>query len=1044
MDLPELETVDILHKNRQASRAYYIPYASKEEALTYERGASDRFQLLNGNWKFQFYANPALSPSNFFAADYNTEEWDNVYVPHHWQLDGYEAPHYTNVNYPFPVDPPHVPTVNPTGCYRRTFYIGENEREEQTYLRFEGVDNCFHVWINGEQVGFSKGSRMPAEFNISSFIKAGENTLAVQVYKWSDSSYIEDQDMWWLSGIFRDVYLIKRPNIHIWDTFIQPTLDESYKDGKIKLDITLRSFVTDPDNESYQLEYILLNDTRETVAKGNQAVHFNNETEKHLYMETNVSNPQKWSAEEPNLYHLLVKITDEQGNIMEIIPFRIGFRRVEINQGLFLMNGKPIKLKGVNRHDSHPDFGRAIPLNHMIQDIKLMKQGNINAVRSAHYPNDPRFYELCDIYGLYVMNEADLETHGFEVTGNIDELSDDPAWEQAYVDRVERMVERDKNHPSIIMWSLGNESGSGCNHEAMTRWIKQKDPTFLVHHEGENRKYFRQREFDYEAEIPDINASMYMAIEDLEYIGKLTSHKKPHILSEYAHAMGNGPGELKDYWETFYKYDRLQGGFVWEWADHGLRKTNESGQEFFAYGGDFGDAPNDYNFVIDGLVKPDRTPSPGYYEHKKVLEPVRVDSVDLKHGKVAIKNLYDFISLNHLTLVWTIEADGQALQSGSCVLENIHAGQVQEIELDYVLPAVGEPHTDYWLNISFKLKKDTLWATSGYEIAWEQFQLPVRNKDCTIKKQMNMSPLAVEETKHNLVIRNNDIKLVFDTVWGTITHWEYQGILLIQEGPKLQLWRAMTDNDHRSAKSWKEHGLHRMENRIKGITYQVNEEHSQVEIKVSSRIAPPIVGWGVLLDLKYTIDYTGTLNIEIAGKPEGNFPRTVPRIGLELTLPKQLNNTAWYGRGPGESYVDSKMANRMGIFEMKVEDLQTDYIYPQENGNRTDTKWVAFKESHGVGIHAMSTSPFDFSAHHYTVDDMDQAQHLHQLNRHQAVFAHLDFAQHGIGSASCGPDLQEKYELQLKDFSFHFTLTPYFEESMSAKALGKRNRQYDK
>lgn len=1031
MKQQDWQNLNVLHRNRVKSRAYYIPFSDDHKALTYERGNSDRFQLLNGMWKFHYADNPQTAPADFHETTFDVQGWDNIEVPHHWQLQGYDKPHYTNVNYPFPVDPPHVPNENPTGSYVREFHVSPDWLEEQVFLRFEGVDNCFHLWVNGKEVGFSKGSRMAAEFNISEHLHSGKNTLAVRVYKWSDSTYIEDQDMWWLSGIYRDVYLLSRTHTHIRDVFVRTALDGNYADATLEVNLEIENRAL----EAVQVQYKLLDQQKNPVTgvTGEEAVDSSNQ----LSLRLPVAVPEKWSAEHPYLYHLVITLQDEDGKTIETIAQKVGFRSVELKDGVVLINGAAIKFKGVNRHDGHPDFGRAVPLSHMEADIQLMKQGNINAVRSAHYPNDPRFYDLCDEYGLYVINEADLETHGFETIGDINQLSDDPVWEAAYVDRMERMVERDKNHASIVMWSLGNESGDGVNQTAMAKWAKEKDPTRLIHHEGESRKFFQDGDLKKEPIVSDVHSTMYTAVGQLDKVGGYTELTKPHILCEYVHAMGNGPGGLKEYWETIYQHKRLQGGFVWEWADHGIRQQTAEGEEFFAYGGDFGDQPNDYNFVIDGMVMPDRTPSPGYYEHKKVIEPVKVEAVNVQNGEIRITNRYDFISLDHLAFAWNIEADGKIVQQGTATVDGIASGTSETVKLDYDMPE--EADADYWLNVQFTLAVETDWASVGHEVAWAQFQVTAQNILSRNENSPSRHPIQVEETAGALNITGVAFAVEFDRVTGQIQAWQSEGQDLLQTGPKLQFWRAMIDNDHRSAHMWKQQGVHWLQARTDQVDWHLSEDQTVATVQVKQRIAPPMLAWGIDTLLTYTITGDGTVTVEVKGKPTGNAPRTLPRIGLEMTVPNQLDQVEWYGRGPGESYADSKQANRFGIYKQSVDQLFTNYIFPQENGNRTDVKWSAFTNLRGMGMLVTGTPAFNLSAQHYSVDDLDQAQHTYDLKKREAVYVHLDHQQHGLGTASCGPDVEPEYELMTEAFSFQFQLTPFSNDQISAVALSKRS-----
>lgn len=1018
------ENQSVLERNRLESRAYFIPFADKESASTGDRELSTMFRSLNGMWKFHYDESPKHAPQDFYKNTFDTSEWDEIAVPGNWQMQGYGHPHYTNVVYPFPIDPPHVPTENPTGSYRRAFYISKDGEDQKVILRFEGVDSAFYVWINGEMVGYSQGSRNASEFDVSSFIHHGNNSISVQVYQWSDGSYLEDQDMWWMSGIFRDVYLLTLPQCHIRDFFIQTEIDENDCDAMLKIQTDLMN--DESAEREGEVEFQLMDDRLNLVAREVKSVSFDESNKTSTTAAIQVSNPEKWSAEHPYLYRLMIVLKTTTGEISQVISHRVGFRKVELKNGNLLVNGVPVMFKGVNRHDHHPDLGRAVPLEAMREDLFLMKQHNINAVRASHYPNDPRFYDLCDEYGLYVIDEADLECHGFDQTEQFNQLSDSPEWKAAYLDRVEKVVHRDKNHPSIIMWSLGNESSYGANHAKMYEWTRKADPTRLVHYEG-----------DREAETADVYSSMYTAIENLKELGKKEELNKPHILCEYAHAMGNGPGSLKEYWETFYAYRRLQGGFVWEWCDHGIRRYTEDGQEYFAYGGDFGEEPNDYNFVIDGLVRPDRVPSPGLLEYKKVIEPVKVEAVDLSSGKIKINNRYDFIGLDDLHLLWTVEADGRTLESGALTLPETAAGKNSIVEIPYSMPNEPAARTEYWLNVSFTLAEDTLWAKSGYEVAWEQFLLPTHKPSAPFSIE-KMDALKVKETNHEFQVDGNHFALTFDKVYGVITSWSFEGTELFLQGPKLDFWRAPTDNDHHVAKDWKKFGLDRLQHRVDQVKGQQSTDHRTVTVQVNVRIAPPVLPWGIDCVYTYTIFGSGDVEIDVQGLPHGKGPQTFPRIGLQLALPDSFNNVDWYGRGPGESYIDTKLANRFGIYKADIDDLYTPYIYPQENGNRSDVRWAALTNMHGVGLFAAGESHFNFSAHRYTAKDFEKAQHDYELAKRENIVVHLDDRHHGIGTASCGPGPLAKYELNAEEFRFRARLKPFMKDMVLPVSLGKQ------
>ncbi|GCE45351.1 beta-galactosidase/evolved beta-galactosidase subunit alpha [Thermosporothrix hazakensis] len=1011
------ENLEILQRNRLPDRAYFIPYQDERTALTYDRGASSSIRLLNGMWKFHYADAPEHAPAGFFAANFDVAAWDEIAVPGCWQLQGYGRPHYTNVVYPFPVDPPHVPTENPTGSYRRTFTIPASWQGQQIRLRFEGVDSAFHVWVNGKEVGYSQGSRLPSEFDITNLVAPGENSVSVRVYQWSDGSYIEDQDMWWLSGIFRDVYLIAMPPLHIEDYTVRTELDERYQDATLRVQAKLAA------GQAGKLEARLLDAQKQPVASTSAAI-----TDE-VYLEMPIQNPQKWTAETPYIYHLLLTLYDECGAVSQVIAQRVGFRAIELKNGNLLVNGVPIIFKGVNRHEHHPDLGRAVPLSWMIEDILLMKRHNINAVRTSHYPDDPRFYDLCDEYGLYMIDETDLECHGFFTTGDGSNpagwTSDNPAWEAAYLDRMRRMVYRDKNHPSIILWSLGNESAYGRNHDAMYRWTKAYDPTRLVHYEN-----------DYEAQSADVIGSMYTPIDKMIELGKRDDLEKPHIMTEYAHAMGNGPGGFKEYWDAFYTYKRLQGGFVWEWLDHGIRQTTPDGKTYFAYGGDFGEYPHDGNFVMDGLVMADRTPSPGLTEYKKVIEPVQVEAVDLKAGTVRLTNRYDFASLEHLRLDWSIEADGQILQAGTLPLPAIAARQSETITIPYELP--NNPISDYWLNLSFRLATATLWAQAGHEVAWEQFLVAPAREPVSALSYRDMDEVTCEEVGGLLTISGTDFSISFDRLYGVITDWTFAGKRLLTRGPRLDVWRAPTDNDVHIVRKWREAGLHALTHRVDALSWQRDASGKAVTVQVKARVAPPIYSWGLNCTYTYTIYGSGDVTVELQGAPQGKAPESLPRLGLSLGLVKELNDVTWYGRGPGESYIDTKLANRVGVYRKSVDELFTHYERPQENGNRTDVRWLALTDTRGVGLFASGTPQLDFSAHYYTAQDLERVPHDCYLEKRDEVILHLDYAQHGIGSASCGPEAWPQYRLHLKDFAFQIHLKPFSRDLTSPVVLGKQ------
>jgi beta-galactosidase/evolved beta-galactosidase subunit alpha len=947
-------------------------------------------------------------------------------------MQGYGRPHYTNVQFPFPVDPPRVPTGNPTGSYRREFFVADDWIGRRILLRFDGVDSAFHVWVNGREVGLSKGSRLPAEFDVTDCVRAGQNVIAVRVVQWSDGTYCEDQDMWWLSGIFRDVSLIALAPVHVYDVTVRTDLDAGIRDAVLDLRVLLRNGGGQA-GAGYRVDAVLFDAAgrpvlRKTVAK---SVEVPASGECLCEVKAPVPDPRKWSAEDPYLYRLLVTLKDAAGEVVEVIPVKVGFRKVEIKGRLFLVNGVAVKFKGVNRHEHHPDVGRAVPVETMIQDILLMKRHNINAVRTSHYPDDPRWYDLCDEYGIYLIDECDLETHGFchvpDWKGN---PASEPEWREACVDRMTRMVQRDKNHPAIVMWSLGNEANFGANHVAMAGYARQADPTRPIHYEG-----------DYQLKTADVYSRMYPHVDHVDLIGKgdeaeyakvawpkpepgVTFMTKPFVMCEYAHAMGNGPGGLKEYWETIYRYDALMGGFIWEWVDHGIRRRTADGREYFAYGGDFGDEPNDGNFVCDGLIFPDRRPSPGLTEYKKIVEPVKVEAADLAAGKFTVTNRYDFIGLDHLSLCWTVTVDGKAVESGTLQAPRIPARKSKTVAIPYAKPEAAEG-AEVHVTLSFILARDALWAARGHEVAWAQFQLPAKAKRVSRAPRAAL-PLRLAEAPNALIVTGADFELRFDRLHAVLAAWQANGQKLLHTGPRLNFWRATTDNDRSwdNAKPWRDAGLFRLQHRTDGVEAAVLEDGC-VRIVARTRIAPPVLDKAFVCDYTYTIAGDGAVAIEAHGVPRGAWPESLPRIGLQMTAPLTLDRIAWFGRGPGESYPDTLQANRVGLWTAGLDELYTPYIFPQENGNRSEARWVTFTDTRGMGFRATGRPTLNFSAHRFSTMDLEQARHTYELVPRGEITLNLDYRHNGIGTASCGPRPWAQYILKPEEFRFGVVLQPF-------------------
>jgi beta-galactosidase/evolved beta-galactosidase subunit alpha len=1019
------ENPQLVGRNRLAPRAWFHSWPTADAALAGDVNGNPNMLSLNGDWAFAYAPTPFETPADFHMIEFDDSTWAKLPVPSMWQLHGYGRPHYTNVVYPFTVDPPRVPTENPTGCYRRTFILPDGWTGRRVFLRFEGVDSAFTVYVNGHELGFSKGSRLPSEFDLTDHLRAGENTLAVRVVQWSDGTYMEDQDMWWLSGIFRAVYLRSTPQVRIADLQIIADLDAKYADGQLHVRAELVSHIGKL--TGHTLDIALIDPAGQTLLTKSIDTDINATESTSVKLSTDVTAPQKWSAESPTLYTVLTTLKDAAGKTLEVVPTRIGFRKIERKNGLILVNGKAVKFKGVNRHDHHPDFGRAVPLDAMIRDVELMKQHNINAVRTSHYPNDPRFLDLCDRYGLYVIDECDQECHGFQVVGRWSQLADDPEWLPAHLDRMERMVHRDKNHPCVIFWSLGNETILGPNHKAMAELARKIDPTRMIHYEGDQR-----------AEVGDVHSRMYPTVNEVEAFGKRQSFynaydaenrltaqaiaDKPLILCEYAHAMGNGPGGLKEYWDLFFSYEHLQGGFVWEWIDHGLRKTSADGKEFFAYGGDFGDQPNDGNFVADGLIFPDRTPSPGLIEYKKVIEPVVTKAIDLKAGKFSVTNRYDFLSLDHLAAHAIVEVDGRLVQSFEVELPNVAASATAELTLPMTLPTIRDTQ-EVFLTIRYTQRSDTLYAPAGHEVAWAQFDLTaVAPKLAATPTAINASVITCEPTRTDLRIHAGSAVLTFDIIRGQLSTWTIAGQPILTAGPTINFWRALIDNEQNGCagapigRELRGACLHMLQRRTDNVVWKHRDAHV-VELRVRTRIGPPIKDIFWIVDATYIIDASG-VTLTVAGEPHGQWPSVLPRIGLKMALPKTLDRVEWFGTGPGENYADSCQAARIGRFRNTIGGMVTPYVFPQEYGNRMDTRCVALTDAHGRGLRVTGQPRFNFSAHPFALDTLDHARHTHELIEDSVNWLYVDLAQHGLGSATCGPAVLPHYHLSAKPFAF--------------------------
>lgn len=1012
--------------NRMPARAHFLTFPSKEKALLNNNRYTHAFKNLNGVWKFMFLDAPEYSPEGFFNSDFDVTKMDDITVPGNWQLQGYGKMHYSDLWYNFPINPPYVPTENPTGIYKRTFFVEESYRDKKIIIRFCGVDSAYHLWINGKEVGYSKVARNESEFDITDLIRVGEkNDVTVRVYQWSDGTYLEDQDMWWESGIFRDVELIGVPKDGINDYKVIADLDDEYKNGIFKVEAFLRT--TKEVNVTFELVDAGENTvfTKTVVAKEGKAC-----------IDEVIADVNHWTAETPYLYKLFMTVEDD-GQIVEVIPQNVGFRNIRLNGETFLVNGVAIKFKGVNRHDYSPQNGRVVSREEIEKDIILMKQFNINAIRTSHYPNSYYLYDLCDEYGMYLIAETDLECHGFELTGDYKWITDDPSWELAYVSRMTRMIERDKNHPAIIFWSLGNESAFGCNFRKMTDVAHEMDPTRLVHYEG-----------DFDVESADVYSTMYTWIENPKkpYLMKdiIEKSKKPHIHCEYCHAMGNGPGNLKDYQDLVYAHDKLQGGFVWEWFDHGIESFTESGEKYYRYGGDFGDDPSNKDFCIDGLIMPDRTPSPGLYEYKKVIEPITTTAVDIQKGIINLLSRYDFANLDRFNLVYKVMEDDVILQTGFMAVPSIEARANKDITLPYDLSAIKvKPGAHYYVNISYQLREDTSYASSGHELATAQFELPLYKEGIMVRPE---GILNVEKEHTTLHVKGANFSLDFNLVNGNLMNIVRDGMQVLSKGPRLTLWRAPISNDMEIIDKLKKvYFLHLEHEVVMNIDYHM--EGNILKVEVDTINSTTNSAWHFKTKYVYTVCPSGDILIDVEGTPSGRVdlaPDMLPRIGVSMHLDKSMEHVRYFGMGPGENYADSKEAAQMGLYANTVDGLFTNYVIPQENGNHMGCKWVSMTNDRGMGLLASTEGDFNFSASWYEDKDLDDAKHTCDLVKRDYIVFNVDYKQNALGTNSCGQWQLDKYRAKFEDFKLSFRLTPFNNKEVLDKHLAAERICLDK
>ena len=999
-------------RHRLPARAYFFGYSTPELAAARDRTASRGFVALTGEWRFRLFDHPARVPATFAT---EAQDWDTVTVPHLWQLDGHGHLQYTDEGYPFPIEPPHVPADNPTGAYQRTITLAPPNPGEQVILKCDGVESYAEVYLNGAYVGMTKGSRLTAEFDVTEWIVDGENLLAIKVLQFSDATYIEDQDMWWASGIFRDLYLITRPAARLTDFHVR-----THRVGD-DAEVTLAAWADGAASITW------------TISDGGVVV---SQTEVSHGGSATVVLPgaRFWNPEEPHLYDMLLTVVAPDGTVAEYVPHRLGLAEVTVDDGLLRLNGSYFKMHGVNRHDHDDRRGRAVGMGRVRRDLELMKRHNINAVRTAHYPNDPRFYEMCDEIGLMVLAETDLESHGFANVGDLSRITDDPAWETAYVDRIERHVLAQRNHASIVMWSLGNESGYGCNIPAMYRRAKELDPFRPVHYEE-----------DRNAEHVDVISTMYSRVSQMNDFGE-HPHPKPRIICEYGHAMGNGPGGLSEYQAVFNRWDSIQGHFVWEWADHGLLAVGEDGQEYHRYGGDYGDYPNNSNFCIDGLVFPWQEPSPGLTEYAAVICPVLVEAVD---GGVRVTNRRWFTDLSDIELRIDTWTDGVLSRTDVLPVGAVAPGETAEIPCDLPLAGAGGGAASIATVLTTGA---TSWCDSGHELGRYQLAvLPLADAGSSPLADAGSSPLAdagssplaevlargeprslrsatlsAEPDRHRLHVDTSTGRLTFDTLTADLLSWTAAGRDLVAAPLRVGFWKPLIDNHQQEADDlWLPRHLQLMQTSVRDVTW--SSDGNDVLLTYRARIAPPVFDFGCHVDIEWRITPDGAATVRAVGTPYGDYRDIVPRIGVTLELPVDLRQVDWFGRGPGENYPDSVAANPVGFWSSDVDAMVTPYVVPQDYGNRGDVRWVELTDGSGQGLRVSRRAgerPFHFSAWPYTCEDIDAARHVTDLTPRDTVTLNLNDQLLGLGSNSWGSEVLDAYRTRFEAFEFEFTLQP--------------------
>ena len=1002
------EDLSVLHENTMPARAYFIPASKRMDNLVEHREESDRMQLLNGTWKFQYFNSIYDVQEPFFEKDYDTENFDEIQVPSVWQMAGYDTHQYTNIRYPFPFDPPYVPQDIPCGTYAHTFVYHKDENAPKAFLNFEGVDSCFYVWINGSYVGYSQVSHMTSEFDITDLLRDGENSIAVLVMKWCDGSYLEDQDKFRMSGIFRDVYILKRPKQAISDYHIKTRIEDML--AKVEIEMKFCS----PLNVKISIE----DRNGAVVALGSIA------EEGTAVLE--IASPELWNTENPYLYKLILETENE------VIVDHIALRKIEIKDQVIYLNGQKIKFRGVNRHDSDPVTGFTISLEQLTTDLTLMKQHNFNAIRSSHYPNAPFFYEMCDKYGFMVIDEADIEAHGpFMIYRKEDtdynrfkrwneKIADDPVWEEAIVDRVKLMVERDKNRFCIVMWSMGNESAYGCNFEKALEWTKNFDPDRITQYESAR---YRNYDETYDYSNLDVYSRMYPALSEIqEYLDKDGS--KPFLLVEYCHSMGNGPGDFEDYFQMIQDNDKMCGGFVWEWCDHAIAHgTAENGKTIYAYGGDHGEEIHDGNFCMDGLVYPDRTVHTGLLEYKNVYRPARVISYNKESGELVLHNYMDFDDLkDYVKISYELTQDGLVISKGILPEFSVAPHGEGKTNLKINVPENGK----CYLKLIYHLKKELPLLDEDHILGFDEIEVSKEDTKCKlaekwIPKTVVDSELQVNENDTQIHIKGREFAYTIDKRTALFTEMKFAGREYLNHPMELNIWRAPTDNDMYIKSEWKK--AHYDKAYTRAYTTEVVQGKHGVKITSHASVVAETVQKILDVTITWKIEAAGKIDADIAVTKDDEFP-DLPRFGVRMFLDKKLSAARYFGMGPQESYCDKHQAASHGLYQANVDDLHEDYIRPQENGSHYDCEYVELNNSR-YGIVVSAENAFSFNASYYTQEELEEKTHNYELTESDSVVFCVDYALNGIGSNSCGPVVLEQYRFDDVLFRFQFTLIPY-------------------